>query len=274
MDGNRLKPKIIDCVTFFQENFIFNLRYNIISEYVDTMLVCESKYDHRGNKKKLNFTFNKKYKKNKIKYIVIEEPFPKNNSPWDNQAIQRDFILQNLDFLDGEDYIMFSDPDEIPNPGILNNFKLTKKYGIFFQKCFNYKLNLFNPHESPWEGTRVCKKKNLKSIDYMRQKIKSKNLKYKFYRIDKEKSIELFENAGWHFNNLLSPEEISVKLKSFAHTEFSVDKYSSPEMIREKIDRKTDLFERDHQYKKVDLDNTFPEFVLENTNELDKFILK
>ena len=42
------------------------------------------------------------------------------------------------------------------------------------QKCFNYKFNLFNKYESPWEGTRVCKKKNLKSIDYMRQKIKKK----------------------------------------------------------------------------------------------------
>ena len=32
-------------------------------------------------------------------------------------------------------------------------------------------INLtFNKYETPWEGTRVCKKKNLKSIDYMRQK--------------------------------------------------------------------------------------------------------
>ena len=29
------------------------------------------------------------------------------------------------------------------------------------QDCFNYKFNLFNPYESPWEGTRVAKKKIL-----------------------------------------------------------------------------------------------------------------
>ena len=51
--------------------------------------------------------------------------------------------------------IFFSDPDEIPNPKILHNFSL-KKYGIL-QDCFNYKFNLFNPYESPWEGT-VAKK--------------------------------------------------------------------------------------------------------------------
>ena len=71
----------------------------------------------------------------------------------------------------------FSDPDEIPNPEILINFELKKKDGIFMQKCFNYKFNLFNSYESPWEGSRVSKKKNLKSINFMRQKVKSKNFK-------------------------------------------------------------------------------------------------
>ena len=54
---------------------------------------------------------------------------------------------------------------------------------FFFQNCFNYKFNLFNKYESPWEGTRVCRKKNLKSIDFMRQKIKSKKYKLFFFKI-------------------------------------------------------------------------------------------
>ena len=154
--------KIIDCVTFFQENFIFDLRYNIIKDYVDLMVVCESRYDHKGNKKNLNFKLRNSYNKDKIKYLLMDKPFPKNNNPWQNQAIQRDYLLKNLDFLDNEDYIFFSDPDEIPNPNFLKNFVLKKKYGIFMQKCFNYKFNLYNKYESPWEGTRVCKKKKFK----------------------------------------------------------------------------------------------------------------
>ena len=265
--------KLIDCITFFQENFVFDLRYNILKDYVDLIVVCESKYDHRGNLKKLNFDFKKNYNKKKIKYLLLEEPFPKNNTAWKNQAIQRDFLLKNLNFINDEDYVMFSDPDEIPNPKLLRQFKLSKKYGIFLQRCFNYKLNLYNQYESPWEGTRVCKKKNLKSIDYMRQKVKSKNLKYNFLRIDKEKNIEVFNNAGWHFNNLLSPIEISLKLKSFAHTEFSKDQYSSPSIIKHKIDQKIDLFDRGHKYTKIDLDNTYPKFILDNKNQLNDFIL-
>ena len=125
--------KIVDCVTFFQENFIFNLRYNIISDHVDYMVVCESRYDHRGNKKDLIFELKKNYNKDKIKYLVLDRPFPYKNDIWNNQAIQREFILENLDFVDQNDYIMFSDPDEIPNPNTLNNFELKKNMEYFFK---------------------------------------------------------------------------------------------------------------------------------------------
>ena len=167
----------------------------------------------------------------------------------------------------------FSDPDEIPNPKFLKNFELKKKYGIFMQRCFNYKFNLFNQYESPWEGTRVAKKKDLNSIDFMRQKVRSKNLKYGFLRFDKEKNIEIFRKAGWHFNNLMSPKNISLKLKTFAHSEFSNSKFSNINIIENKIINQTDLFGRGHKYIKVNLDDTFPEYIINNKNLYHDWIL-
>ena len=76
----------------------------------------------------------------------------------------------------------------------------------------------------------------------MRQKVKSKNLNYSIIRVDKEKNIELVNNGGWHFNNLLSVSEISLKLKTFAHIEFSGSKFSSTQTIKKKIEKKIDLF--------------------------------
>ena len=167
--------KIIDCITFYDNNFIFDFRYKVINEYVDKFVICESIFDHRNERKERNFDKLEKYKNNpKVIHILLEKPFPKNTNEWENQAIQRDFILENLDFADNDDLIFFSDPDEIPNPNLLKNFELKKKYGIFLQNFYNYNFNLFNSYETPWEGTRVCKKKNLKSIDFMRQKIKKK----------------------------------------------------------------------------------------------------
>tara|TARA_B110001454_G_scaffold104800_1_gene98648 strand:- start:104 stop:907 length:804 start_codon:yes stop_codon:yes gene_type:complete len=265
--------KIIDCITFFDNNFMFDLRYNVLKNYVDYFVVCESKFDHRGNPKKVNFIRKDEYDFTKIKYFLLEEAFPKNTNIWENQAIQREFLLESTNFAEPEDYIFFSDPDEIPNPEILINFELKKKYGIFMQKCFNYKFNLFNSYESPWEGSRVSKKKNLKSINFMRQKIKSKNLNYNFLRIDKEKNIQIFNDGGWHFNNILDPQEISLKLKTFAHSEFSSEEFSSPNVIKEKIEKKIDLFNRGHNYKKIEINETFPKYFLNNLEKYKKFII-
>ena len=268
-----MKNKIFDCITFFDNNFMFDLRYNILKEYVDYFIVCECLYDHRGNKKNIIFNKENKYNNNKIKHIVMENNFPKDTSLWENQAIQREFLLDSLDFANPNDYIFFSDPDEIPKPDLLINFELKKKYGIFLQDCFNYKFNLFNPFESPWEGTRVAKKKDLKSIDFMRQKVKIKNLNYSFLRIDKEKSVQIFEKSGWHFNNIMSAEKISLKLKTFAHSEFSSSKFTNIEIIKKKIKEKVDLFERGHKYIEVELDNTFPKFIVSNKEIFKNWIL-
>ena len=265
--------KKIDCITFFDNNFMFDFRYNVMKNYVDKFVICESLYDHRNNKKGINFDPEKKYINDpQILHIVVEKPFPKNTNAWQNQAIQRDYIIKKLNFAEDNDFIFFSDPDEILNPEVLKNFDLKKKYGIFLQRFFNYKFNIFNPYESPWEGTKVCKKKNLKSIDFMREKVRKKNLRYKFYRFDKEKNIQIFENAGWHFNNVMSPEKISKKLKTFAHNEFSSEEFSSVETIRNKINAKVDLFNRNEKYEVVRIDEGFPKYLLDNLLKFKDYI--
>ena len=152
--------KLIDCVTFFDNNYIFDFRYHVIKNHVDKFVVCESLFDHKNNPKKLNFDLENKYKNNsQVIHLVLKDPFPKKTNSWQNQAIQREYILENLGFANDEDYIMFSDPDEIPNPDVLKGIDLKNKFGVFNQLFFNYKFNLFNPHETPWDGTRICKKK-------------------------------------------------------------------------------------------------------------------
>ena len=106
----------------------------------------------------------------------------------------------------------------------------------------------------------------------MRQKILMKNLNYSILRFDKEKSIQIFKNAGWHFNNLMSPEDISLKLRTFAHKEFSGDEFSSVEIIKDKINKKIDLFNRGHTYKAINIDNNFPKYILDNLEKFKNYI--
>ena len=74
-NGEGLKSKIVDCVTFYQNNYIFELRYNILKEVVDYFVVCESLYDHKNKKKKIDFVnldyFDKKKNKTYCTYKKV-----------------------------------------------------------------------------------------------------------------------------------------------------------------------------------------------------------
>tara|TARA_B100000965_G_C19437397_1_gene689248 strand:- start:101 stop:913 length:813 start_codon:yes stop_codon:yes gene_type:complete len=268
-----MKNKIYDCITFFEENLQFDLRFNILKNYVHKFIVCESNFDHKGNYKGINFKpENYTNFKNKIIHLVIKNQFPDTSDPWKTQAYQREYIFNGLSEALPEDYIMFSDPDEIPRPELLANINLENKYGIFMQDLFKYKLNIFNPYESPWEGTRVCRKKNLKSINFLRSKILKKNLRYPFWRIDKIKDITIFNNGGWHFSDLMSPEKISKKLKTFAHSEFAGEEFSSVDIIKEKIKQRVDLFNRDHVFSRIKIDKNYPKYITDNLNQFRTYI--
>ena len=129
-----MRNKIYDCITFFNENLQVDLRFNILHEYVDKFVVCESKFDHKGNPKKLNFQLEKFEKfKNKIIYLVLENQFPDISDPWKTQAYQREYILKNLDEANPDDYIFFSDPDEIPRPEKLINFDLLQILSLYLK---------------------------------------------------------------------------------------------------------------------------------------------
>ena len=65
---------IYDCITYFDEPILFDLRLNILDKYVDKFIVIEAKHTHSGREKKLNFDINnfKKFK-DKIIYKIIEK---------------------------------------------------------------------------------------------------------------------------------------------------------------------------------------------------------
>ena len=179
--------KIIDSFMFFDEKMMLDIRLNILDKYVTHFVICEAKFNHKGKSKKLNFNIGDypKFKK-KISYIVLEtEPEnlrkildkdsenTRNSKILDNALIrenyQRNFISDFLEKFSDEDLILINDLDEIPN---LKNFKYKNKITIFKQKMFYYKLNLMQPNFN-WTGSKICKKKHLKSPQWLRN-VKSK----------------------------------------------------------------------------------------------------
>ena len=126
-----------------------------MDDVVDYFIICESKYDHRGNAKSINFFLKNKKFQNKIRHIVLEENFPNLQDPWEIESYQREMIFKGLYDSDPSDLIMYSDSDEIPNPEILKNYSLNKKFGIFMMKSYVYKLNIFEDSRETWTETSL-----------------------------------------------------------------------------------------------------------------------
>jgi beta-1,4-mannosyl-glycoprotein beta-1,4-N-acetylglucosaminyltransferase len=274
-----MKNKIFDCITFFNANMLFDLRYHILKDHVDYFVVCEANKTHTGKNK--NFNFDKKFLDkygDKIIYIKVDDlPDIKIKGKKDYQLlkIQMEKLFKGIIKAQPNDLIIFSDEDEIPNPLIISNFDQNNfKFGLFLQNMYYYKLNILGLDEGNgnWAGSRICKKKYLKSFFDFRI-LKKKNVEYPFWRLDKERSIQLIKNGGWHFTYLMTPQEISYKITNMAHTEFNKEKFKDINKIEENINNLIDPFNRNLRLKKVIIDDSYPKYLLENIKLYKDWIL-
>ena len=262
---------------YFDEDLVLDIRLNTLHEQVDKFIIAEATKNHAGQPKKLNFNINNFLKfKNKISYIIIDD-LPSNvkqiKKGW-HENHSRDQFQRNAlergykDYAD-QDIIMISDIDEIPDPKKICEFKIEKKYACFLQKNFQSKLNLLNISDGYWAGTKICQKKYLKSPQWLRDlKVKKKS----FWRILK-KDIQIINNGGWHFSFLKNPESIRNKIISYSHQEYNTNQFTSLKHIEEKISKGEDLFNRKIKYEKVNIDDSFPDYIIENKNKFKNWIL-
>ncbi len=265
---------IYDCFQYFNEDHMVDLRMNILNNDIDYFVISESTKTHQGNKKNLNFNINnfKKYK-DKIIYTVADYNVDENSSNHKGgeslvEQHQRNNIINGLKKANDNDLIILSDSDEIPDLKKVNQIKKNTKFTAFSQKMFMYKLNLQNMNESNWIGSKICLKKNLPKPQKLRD-LKFK--KYPFWRIDK-KDLQII-SGGWHFSFLQSPEDIAKKIQSYSHGEFNTKDNVDVDIINNKIKNNLDIFGRGFDLKKIDLDETFPKYILDNKDLLKEWII-
>ena len=264
---------IYDCFQYFDEDHMVDLRLNILDEYVDFFVISESTRTHQGKIKKINFDIKKFPKfKNKIKFLVADY---KNDIDFLNhkggespiEQHQRNTLIEGIQDASPDDFVILSDSDEIPDLSKLKEINPNKKFIAFSQKMFMYKLNLQNLDESNWIGSRLTKKKNISSMQDLRN-LKFK--KYPFWRLDKY-NLQIIQ-GGWHFSFLQTPQQILKKVKSFSHGEFNNDTINL-KLIEEKIIKNEDIFGRRLTLEKVELNSTYPNFIIKNKNKLLKWII-
>ncbi len=289
--------KIFDCTLFFDEKMMYEIRLNVLNKFVDKFIVVESLYTHSGKRKKQNFDVNdyKKFK-DKIIYILIDkEPenlFLIDNKNSDEQntgykrinslkriELQYNSISMGLEDANPNDFVILSDCDEIPK---LNDFyKDNGKNDIYLfkQKIFYYKFNLLH-EKMNWFGSKGCKKKNLISLNWLRN---IKNKKYPFWRLDtffsknRYTNIKIVDDGGWHFTNVKTSKDIIYKLSNFGeHNEFEKSDLTEEKLSKlikngelyfnHSLDTKNvSKYSAKIKLSKVDM-KILPEFLVKNEN--------
>ena len=270
--------KLCDCFMYFDEDLVLDLRLNILNNYVDKFVIAEATKDHTGKEKKLNFNINNFSKfKNKISYIIVEDmptnlKFYKRNWPVHHlrDQHQRNALARGYEDSNDDDLIMISDIDEIPDPNKIKIFDVKNKYACFIQKNFQSKINLLNISDKNWMGTKIIKKKYIKSPQWLRN---IKTAKPSFWKFYKPKQPQLIYDGGWHFSFLKNPKGISKKIKSYSHSEYNKSIYTDEKKIAERINNRIDIFDRNFKYAKIDIDGTFPKYILENINKYKDWII-
>ena len=294
--------QIFDCFMYFNEDLVLELRLNYLNKFVDHFVIIESTFNHRGQKKNLNFNIKKfsKFEK-KIKYFILDSQPPnleiinKDDSENDKSKkyilngykrdhFQRNHISNGIKDANQDDIIIVSDIDEIPNLEKLDFRKIQDDLIFFNQKMCYYKFNLYQKDYN-WTGSRACKKKNLLSPQWIRD-IKPK--KYSKWRLDtyfskhKYSNISLINNGGWHFSYLNTPELIEQKLKSYTHhREYDLNPIGI-ENIENRIKNRMSVYnlssdKRDNQFaegvKLAIMDNEdLPSYIYQNLNQYKEWL--
>ena len=258
--------KVVDCFTFYNELDLLEIRLNELDEVVDNFVIVEAEKTHQNNTKPLYYQEAsdeprfKKWKDRIINVVVPASSFTEDT--WFNENNQFRAIREGLSEFSQDDLIMIGAADEIPNK---NRFKeVREKLQVpmcFHQKLYFFYLNtLYATNGSAiWPGTIIQK------LSQIPEDI--------IQLISTRPALPPILDGGWHFSFLKKNEQILKKIKSFAHQEFNTADLANLRSIEKKINLGVDIFDRPYQYKNIQLDETFPKYILENKFKFKDWII-
>ncbi len=162
--------KIYDCFTFFNEIEILKFRIKYLKDVVDYFVIVEGNKTFSGSPKEQRFSYDffTEEERQKIKYAFVdipdkdlEECLDFNNpdfmsqtkdglAGWGREHFQRNYIYNVLveSGATGNDVILISDVDEIPNPtmiSILRQDSSILEEHLMSIPTFMFYYNIYNP---------------------------------------------------------------------------------------------------------------------------------
>jgi beta-1,4-mannosyl-glycoprotein beta-1,4-N-acetylglucosaminyltransferase len=277
---------VYDCIPFFNELDILKLRLNILNPLVDKFIIEEATVTFSGEPKELCFQKNKEMFREflpKIEYIVVDDS-PADVTTHVRDNFQKNALEKGLKDASDKDVIILSDVDEIPNPrvlaGIIRDFDPGKVYHLA-QRMFYCFINMEeisgnllsitgefpDVERKMWLGTKIFSKSSIPSGGIIRLREASTTAP----------NAVRVADGGWHFGYMGSRQEtdvskrIGTKVVAAAHQE-----YNNQDILAEARDRLIlgqDMFGRNAEFKRVEVDETYPEYLLSHIEEYRYLIM-
>lgn len=298
--------KIYDGFLFFNELDLLEIRLNTLDHIVDKFILVESSVTHSGLPKPFYFEENKErfskfldkiihikvtntpndfvnapteftddYEgqvfKNIWEHIKVNNAFDRSTQPnYGRDFYQKECIKLGMGKCKDNDIIICSDLDEILNPEILerlDEFYESDLLYTFIQTNYCYYLNLIHYSYSnnlafnkdlnqEWYGSRMGSYINIKDISLNALRIQQNN------------SIA---NGGWHFSYMGGLDNIKKKLSATSAQELNNDKILNS--LETNFNNNQDIIYRDGSTLiKVDIDETYPGYLIKNINKYNHLI--
>jgi len=260
---------IIDAFPFNDELDLLELRLGQLDSVVDKFILIETNLTYRGSAKPLYYQQNKHlFEKWNHKILAIDAHTPLQGA-WYFEMVQRNVlgdVLRNLG-AKGEDTIVFSDCDEIPNPEVVKAYtpdlglRNLKQYTFYynFNHCFDY-------GNRSWSRARIGTVADI--------------WKWGAYEFrqgprDLDPSFPSLENGGWHGSYFGMLDRIRKKVDSISHDDMAPFIHSrTNQQLAEDIFNGKDLYHRagisDAQYWNI-TDPRLPSYFLENRERFKMF---
>ena len=277
---------IYDCFQFFNELDILKIRLHVLSPVVDRFVISEATETFSGLEKPLYYEENKAMFaefEDKIIHVVVDDT-PQGGTH-ERDTFQKNAVTRGLAGCTDDDIVIFSDLDEIPNPDkireILQNFQEDKIYH-FAQRLFYCYLNMEEvsgsllSYAGEFEGVARKKWIGTKMLSY--KLLRAQHLLLGELRFPERKEIGIrVEDGGWHFGYMGGHGEkdirkrVQEKVVSAAHQEYNSKHVLSN--VTDQIKDGKDIFGRNAQFVRCEIDESFPAYIREHQKELDFLIM-
>ena len=248
----------IECFPFFNELDLLEIRLEVTSPYIDYWVISESRKTFSGKDKPLYLSGNLESRFSKYKDRIKIVEYDCGISAWHNEFESRNslgrYVLSNFS---GDDIMILADCDEIPD---YRKVTFTEDLpAIIETKGYYYYLNCRQSID--FQIVSMFKINELKSIETYRMRACA----------GMQKTI--IRDAGWHWSFLGGAQKIKDKVDAYAHQDMNDPEKINNATIEKNVNELKDIFGRDDiKYHIVEIDESFPEYIVNNTQKYNHLI--